>query len=420
MANIITMPKLGFDMSEGALANWVVAEGDSVQKGEVLAEIETDKATVEVESSFSGVVRQHLVKAGEVLPVGKPIAVIAEKTEIYNLESLIDKQSEGNQSSVTENNVDRIEHDSEPVGQGKIGKKKSMGFERVIASPLARKLAQENNVVLSSIMGSGSGGRIVKRDVISAIDQDVTEVVELTGAVFTASNNGGISQNKNKIDRLRSTIGRRMQKAKVEIPHFYLTRDYDLDALIELRKQINQEFQDKKIKISINDFVVKATALALEKYPNLNASINEEHIIHHSHINIGIAVSVNNGLLTVVSKDANQKTLRQISLDTREMVTRVRNGKVRPGDIEGSTFSVSNLGMYDIEHFVAIINPPEAAILAVGAASQLPIYKDNKVQVGWKMKVTLSVDHRISDGAEGAQFLAELAKYLQQPFLMLI
>jgi pyruvate dehydrogenase E2 component (dihydrolipoamide acetyltransferase) len=221
------------------------------------------------------------------------------------------------------------------------------------------------------------------------------------------------------LNRLRAAIGRRMVEAKQQVPHFYVTHEYDVAALLDLRAQANALLPDDQ-KISVNDFIVKATALALRQYPNLNASLQDDKIVRHGAVNIGVAVAVEGGLLTVVCRDADRKPLRQIAVEVRLMAARARDGKVRPDDIEGSTFSISNLGMFDVEQFTAIINPPEAAILAIGSARQIPVFKAGQIQPGWRMNATISVDHRVSDGAEGARFLQSLAAYLEQPLRLLV
>jgi pyruvate dehydrogenase E2 component (dihydrolipoamide acetyltransferase) len=221
------------------------------------------------------------------------------------------------------------------------------------------------------------------------------------------------------LNRLRAAIGRRMVEAKQQVPHFYITHEYDVAALLELRKQTNALLPDEE-KISVNDFIIKAAALALRQFPNLNASLQGDQIVRHGAVNIGVAVAVDGGLLTVVCRDADRKPLRQMAVEVRAMAARAREGRVRPEDIEGSTFSISNLGMFDVEHFIAIINPPEAAILAIGSALEVPVVKDGQIQPGWRMKATISVDHRVSDGAEGARFLQALTAYLEQPLRLLV
>jgi pyruvate dehydrogenase E2 component (dihydrolipoamide acetyltransferase) len=221
------------------------------------------------------------------------------------------------------------------------------------------------------------------------------------------------------LNRLRQAIGRRMVEAKQQVPHFYVTHEYDMAPVMELRKQLNAMLPDNE-KLSVNDFIVKAAALALRQFPNLNASLKGDQVVRHGQVNVGVAVSVEGGLLTVVNRDTDRKPLRQIGLEVRAMVGRAREGKVRPDDIEGSTFSISNLGMYDVEHFIAIINPPEAAILAVGSAREVPVVQNGALVPGLRMKATISVDHRVSDGVEAAQFLQALAQYLEDPLRLLL
>jgi pyruvate dehydrogenase E2 component (dihydrolipoamide acetyltransferase) len=221
------------------------------------------------------------------------------------------------------------------------------------------------------------------------------------------------------VDRLRAAIGRRMQESKQQMPHFYVTHEYDVAPLMKLRSELNALLPDDQ-KLSVNDFIVKGTAMALRQFPNLNATLSGKEVVRYGHVHVGVAVAINNGLLTIVCRDADRKALRQLSQELKDMVNRARQGKVRPDDIEGSTFSISNLGMYDVEHFVAIINPPEAAILAIGSARQVPVVVDGEVRVGTHMKVTLSADHRVSDGVEAAQFLQALAAFLEQPLRLLL
>jgi pyruvate dehydrogenase E2 component (dihydrolipoamide acetyltransferase) len=219
--------------------------------------------------------------------------------------------------------------------------------------------------------------------------------------------------------KLRQAIARRMTESKTSVPHFYVTHEYKMEALLDIRKQVNAYLPDDQ-KISVNDFIVKAVALTLREYPNLNSALQGNQVLRHGSVNVGVAVAVEGGLLTIVSKDTDQKPLRQIAIELKAMAARARSGKVHPDDIEGSTFSVSNLGMFDVENFAAIINPPEAGILAIGAAREVPVAVNGELKVGWRMKATISVDHRVSDGAEGAQFMQALAKYLEEPLRLLV
>ncbi len=413
MAVVLPMPKLGFDMAEGTLVRWVKAEGEAVQKGEVIAEIETDKATVEVEANGSGVVYRHLVPEGESVPIGTPIAVIADPGEEPDVAALTGGESTPEAAAAPQS---AAQPDSPAVGapatQAEAAPKggPSPGG-RVKASPLARRMAREHGLDLSAIQGSGPGGRIVKRDIEAVL------TAPLPAAAPPAS---AAAAQVVEPSRLRQAIARRMVEAKQQVPHFYVTHEFRMDALLEARRRINRQLEGEGLKLSVNDFLVKAAALALREFPNLNASLVEGRIVRHGDINIGNAVAVENGLLTVVCRNADQKPLRQISREVREMAAQVRAGKVRSEYIEGSTFSISNLGMYDVEHFIAIINPPEAAILAVGSARQVPVVEDGQLAVGWRMKATLSVDHRVSDGAEAAQFLQALAKYLEDPVMLAV
>ncbi|RMF44403.1 MAG: 2-oxo acid dehydrogenase subunit E2, partial [Anaerolineae bacterium] len=404
MAVILEMPKLGFDMAEGTLVRWVLAEGENVQKGAVIAEIETDKATVEVEANGSGVVYRHLVPEGEIVPVGTPIAVIADPGEEPDLSGLLGAESSPEAAAPPQSAAGTDSPTGgAPAPQAAAPQKGApLPGGRVKASPLARRMAREHGLDLSTIPGSGPGGRIVKRDIEAAL-QTTDTGRQTTGrrpqAVLTAVQRPSATI---PVSRLRQAIGRRMVEAKQQVPHFYVTHEYRMDALLAARKRINAQLEGSGVKLSVNDFLVKAVALTLREFPNLNASLVDGQIVQHGEINIGNAVAVESGLLTVVCRNADRKSLREISTEVREMARQVREGKVRSEYIEGSTFSISNLGMYDVEHFIAIINPPEAAILAVGAARQVPVVEDGQLAVGWTMKATISVDHRVSDGAEAA------------------
>jgi len=284
------------------------------------------------------------------------------------------------------------------------------------ASPLAKRLAREKKMDLANVKGSGPGGRIVRRDIEAMLAAGVSMPQAGTPTPIIIAPHPDETVN---LSRLRQAIARRMAESKANIPHFYVTHEYKMDALLEMRKQFNAMVPDEE-KISVNDFIVKAAALTLRQFPNLNASLNGSSVVRHGAVNIGVAVSVEGGLLTVVCRDADQKPLRQVSTEVRSMAARAREGKVRPEEIEGSTLSISNLGMYEVENFLAIINPPEAAILAIGSARELPVVEEGKVKPGWRMKATLSVDHRVSDGAEGARFMQALGDYLEQPLRLVL
>lgn len=424
MADTELMPKLGFDMQEGTLIRWVKVENEQVNKGDVLAEIETDKATVEVAASYSGVVLRQLVGEGDAVPVGSPIAIIGQPGE------------ELPQAASAPAAAPAVEGQSEQAAQAENAqpaKAETPAEERRIkASPLARRMASENEIDLRGVKGSGSLGRIVRADVENAIEAAQSIAFQPASSAAQAAPaakpqevpaapapvwSGSYSAPQDeviKVNRLRAIIGKRMVESKTQIPHFYVTRSYKFEELMQLRSQLNSYLPDDQ-KISVNDFIIKAVALTLRQFPNVNASLRGDEVVRHGHVNIGSAVSVEGGLMTVVVKDADQKPLRLISNEMRELVARARQGKVRPADIEGSTFSVSNLGMYDVDHFVAIINPPEVGILAVGSAIQVPVVEDGELKVGTRMKATISIDHRVSDGAEAARFMQTLAGYLEKP-----
>jgi pyruvate dehydrogenase E2 component (dihydrolipoamide acetyltransferase) len=439
MAEIVTMPKLGFDMAEGTLVRWVVQEGETVAKGAVLAEIETDKATVEVESAYEGVVAKHLVPAGEIVPVNTPIAVVAAPGESVEQVPGVEAKAaapaaEPTAAAGVPSAAATVAVAAAPVEAGQVP-------GGVKASPLARRMAAEMRLNLGAVPGTGPGGRVTKRDVQAYLAAPAAAAAPALTAAPTPpaaapqaatskptpppiplaplASAPAIPDEIVPLNRLRAAIGRRMVEAKQQAPHFYVTHEYDVAALLDLRAQANALLPDDQ-KISVNDFVVKATALALRQFPNLNASLQEDKIVRHGAVNIGVAVAVEGGLLTVVCRDADRKPLRQIAVEVRSMAARARDGKVRPDDIEGSTFSISNLGMFDVEQFTAIINPPEAAILAIGSARQIPVVKDGQILPGWRMSATISVDHRVSDGAEGARFLQALAAYLEQPLRLLV
>lgn len=419
MAEIINMPKLGFDMAEGVLVRWVIGEGDALEKGDVLAEIETDKATVEVEASLDGTVLKHIVKEGTPVPVGEPIAVIGDAGEELDLEELgagmPTEQEEGPAElaaeEATKDATEKELPDAMPSPEGE------QYPDGVKATPVARRIAADNNINLKVILGSGPGGRIVKADVERAIESAVPAAPRRPSISIPSGERRETEYVP--ISKLRQIIGKRMSRAKQELPHFYVTIDVDAGPVMDLRKQINSALPDEE-KISVNDFLVKASALALREFPNLNASIDGDEIVRHGEVNVGIAVAVDEGLLTVVARDADIKPLRALSADLRAMVDRTRAGKVRPADVEGSTFTVSNLGMFDVDHFIAIINPPEAAILAIGSVREEPAFVDGNLVPVRRLKVTLSADHRVTDGAEAARWLKVFREYIEKPALLLL
>ena len=449
MAELVTMPKLGFDMAEGTLVRWVKAEGDSVEKGDVIAEIETDKATVEVESSYSGVMHRHLAEEDTALPVNAPIAVIAEEGEELSEDEINAMVKEaGGEAPEKEAEPEEAEKEEEEEKSKEETKKKEKKAEKeepakeapveeetdvtpaggVRSSPLARRMAEDKDVPLEDVQGSGPQGRVVKKDVEAYLEtmkeegrEEEAEAVGKAVQPLTAFSVGEVPEDEViEMSRLRQAIGRRMQDSNQNFPHFFVTRSYKTGEMMQLRKDLNQLLPESD-KISVNDFIIKAVALALRQYPNLNAAIEDEkHIRRFGNVNIGVAVAVEGGLMTVVVKNADQKPLRLIAREVRQMAGRAREGKVKNEDIQGSTFSISNLGMFGVDNFLAIINPPEAGILAVSAVQDQPVVVDGELSVGSRMKATISADHRVTDGAEAAEFMQVLANYIEEPMRLLL
>jgi pyruvate dehydrogenase E2 component (dihydrolipoamide acetyltransferase) len=407
MATVVAMPKLGFDMAEGLLVRWVKREGEPIEKGEVLAEIETDKATVEVEASSGGVLRSLVVAEKTSVPVGAPIAVIGTADEPIDLQALLGGAATS-EASVVPATVPDASAATPPATVPAAG---DQGL--VKASPLARRLAAERGMPLAGIRGSGPGGRITKRDVEAAAATSRPTVTSGRSAIPP------IKAERIALTKLRGAIGRRMQASKQQAPHFYLTSDLDAGPLMDLRTELNALLPEAG-KLSVNDFLIKAAALALGEVPALNASLEGDSILRHGEIHIGVAVATESGLLTVVARQADRRPISELAEDVRRIVARAREGRVRPEDIEGATFTISNLGMFEIEHFAAIINPPEAAILAVGAVRQVPIVRDGAIVPGRRMKVTLSADHRVTDGAEAARFLQALRLRIEHPLQLVL
>jgi pyruvate dehydrogenase E2 component (dihydrolipoamide acetyltransferase) len=426
MAEVINMPKLGFDMAEGTLVRWVKSEGDRIERGEVLAEIETDKATVEVESQASGTILKLLAEEGAVLPIGKPIAVVGESGEEVDVDALTggasEESAEAEARPAKEPRPAEASAEPAPAKQAPSSEPEPSGNGYpggVKASPVARRLAEEKGLNLNQVAGSGPGGRIVKKDVEAAIEAGPSRAP--AGAAFSGLQLSTEPRQTERVDvsRLRAAIGRRMTMAKQELPHFYVTTEVDAGPLMDLRRQANELLPDDQ-KLSVNDFIVKAAALALRQFPNLNASLEGDQIVRHGGINVGIAVAVEGGLLTVVVREADQKPIASISQESRTMAERARQGKVRPDDVEGSTFTVSNLGMFGVDHFIAIINPPEAAILATGSVRKVPVVEDEQVRIGQRLKVTISADHRVTDGAEAARWLEVFRQMIESPLRLML
>lgn len=379
----VIMPKMGDGMEEGVIIRWLKQEGDPVEDGETIAEIGTDKANVELPASGSGVLGGVRFKEGDTVPVGQAMAYILASDEA---------PPKADAAPV-------VEAKKEPDPVVEVAEKPTIREnDRIKASPLAKKLASASGVSLKEIAGSGPHGRIVQRDVLAA-----QSIVPSKAPVSTAE----------PIPYLRKLIAQRMTEAKQTIPHFYLTIEVEMDAALALRKQLN-EVEDAP-KVSVNDLVVKACALALEKHPNIYAQIKDDQLAHPPSIDIGSAVAVPNGLLVAVVKSCEKKSLRQIAAESRALAEKARDGKLMPDEMSGNVFTVSNLGMFGIDEFSAIINSPATAILAVGATKKTPVVlEDDSIVVRQMMKLTLSCDHRTIDGASGAMFLQDVKQNLEQ------
>jgi pyruvate dehydrogenase E2 component (dihydrolipoamide acetyltransferase) len=419
MAEFIVMPKLGFDMREAVLNSWLKKVGDPVEKGEIIAEIESDKATLELEAQAGGTLLHLLADAGEVVPVGANLAIVGNEGEdisgMTNGGAVPAAKTPKEEKAETEPGVEAAPSaEAEPetaVATPSIGEYPG----GVKATPVARRVAEELGVDLQKVKGTGPDGRIRKADVESY--QPSTPAA--AAPTISTSVPTGPETSEVKTSKLRQAIGRRMTESKTAVPHFYVTTEIDMAPALALRQQINSALPEGE-KVTVNDMVVKAAALALRDFPNLNASYNGATQIMHNRINVGSAVAVEGGLLTVVQQNTDVTPLAQIARDNKAMIGRAREGKVRPADVEGSTFTVSNLGAFDVDHFIAIINPPNAAILAVGSAREIPVVVDGQLAVGTRMKATIAADHRVTDGVEAAQYMQALKAILETPLRLLL
>ena len=421
MAEIVRMPKLSDTMTEGVVATWHKKVGDEVESGELLAEIETDKATMDFESFQDGILLHIGVETGATAPVDSILCILGKKGEDIKRiladadKNVIIKDKESVPAPSSSPAPVEIVAPAAPAAPvvpvapvpSPLPATPLATNTRVIASPLAKKLADQLGLSLDRIPGSGEGGRVVKRDVENFKMAGATGMPVMTQEKFTEV---GVSQ-------MRKTIARRLAESKFTAPHFYLSISVDMSNAMQARKAINDQ---GLYKVSINDMVVKATAVALRKHPAVNSSWLEDRIRYNEHVNIGVAVAVEDGLLVPVVRFADGKSFATIGEEVRDFAGRAKAKILEPKDWEGSTFTISNLGMFGIENFTAIINPPDACILAIGGISNVPVVKNDEVVPGHVMKVTLSCDHRVVDGATGAAFLQEFKKLLENPVLMLV
>ena len=425
MAEIIRMPKMSDTMEEGVIASWLKKVGDEIKSGDILAEVETDKATMELESYDDGTLLYIGVKDGDSVPVDGVIAIIGEKGEDVN-EILKDVDSDSSEveeikeikeESTPIEKVEEIKDDNKEIVITEPTKIVSeLKDERVKASPLAKKLANEKGIDISNISGSGDGGRIIRKDIENYKDVSTSSnepVKEITLPKIHSEE----SFEELPVTQMRKTISKRLAESKFSAPHFYLTMEVDMENCIEGRKKINES---SDIKISFNDIILKACAVALRKHPMVNSSFLTDKIRINHHVHIGVAVAVDEGLLVPVVRFADNKSLSHISAEVKSLAKRAKEKQLQPSDWEGNTFTISNLGMFGISEFTAIINPNDSCILAVGGIKNTPVVKKGEVVPGNIMKLTLSCDHRLVDGATGAAFLQTLKELIEDPIKILV
>ena len=429
MATELKMPQMGYDMEEGTVVRWLKEEGSTVTRNEAVAEIETDKAVVEFESDSEGVLLKIVAPEGTIVPVGQTIAVVGNAgEEVSDISDILIEQATATNDSETENSdpADDPEqfHETTEVIIGP-------ATGRILATPIARRIAEERGISLANVSGSGPGGRITKKDIEeyepdlpsqSAIPvpsettipkETFTENVEPVPAPF-------MSGEKQPISRMRQQIARVTVKSKTEKPHFYVSAEINMTDAMSLRRQINDQLKDDGVRLTVNDLIVKACIQALQKYPKFNAYYQDDGIQYNDKINIAVAIADDEGLIVPAIIDCGEKSLRQVSQMIKNLAERSSNGSLSSQEYTGGTFAISNLGMFDVSSFVAIIHPPQSAVLAVGTVSEKPIVVDGEITVGQVMTATISADHRIVDGAEGAQFLIEVKRLLQSPTSLMV
>ena len=432
MAIQVVMPKLSPTMEEGQLSRWLKKEGDKVSMGEPLAEIDTDKATMEMQALGNGVLRKILIGEGQSAPLGQLIAVIGEPDEdIASLLSEAPAPPQVQEQKETDSPPpapdatqpqpqlqDQKESDRPPTAPNLApaanGRQpQASGSGRMIVSPLAARMAAEAGIDLRSLQGSGPGGRIIKRDIEAVISKP-----KAAPAPSYVQQAGASAYRDEPASQIRQTIAKRLVTSLGPVPHFFLTTEIEMDRAAEMRKGINA--LDPELKISVNDIIIKVAAAALIQHPQVNASFQEKVVRYYEHADVGVAVAIEDGLITPVVRAADQKSLSQIAAEVRELAERARSKRLKPEEYTGATFSVSNLGMFGIDEFTAVINPPEGAILAIGAMSAKPVVRDNEIVIRQMMRVTMSCDHRVIDGATGAKFLQTFKKILENPLYLVV
>jgi pyruvate dehydrogenase E2 component (dihydrolipoamide acetyltransferase) len=432
----VNMPRLSDTMQEGTITRWLKKPGDEVKRGDIIAEVETDKANMEVEAYDSGLLERILVQEGETAPIGQVIAIIGSKNGVRKATSsnqFVQKTAQATPTAAGNNGLSSSRASEDRQRSMSVGE----GVSFVKSSPLARRVAEEHGINLRHIKGTGPGGRIVRDDVEDAIllqraqsaalpqAPALSPVEELTPSATAPAPSADkpevvpVDGEVVNLTAMQRTIARRLAESKQTVPHFYIGNEIDMTDALALRQKLNTSFAEEGIKISVNDLVVKACAQALEKFPEVNGSYKDGQFILHKHINVGVAVDISAGLIVPVIHDANLKGLRAIAREAKELAAKAQAGKLTPAELDGGTFSISNLGMLDVTDFVAVINPPQAAILAVGAVRKTFVPIDDQPVIRDIMHVTLSADHRILYGATVARFLKEVKRLLQNPFLLL-
>jgi pyruvate dehydrogenase E2 component (dihydrolipoamide acetyltransferase) len=444
MATKVIMPKLSPTMEEGQISRWLKKEGDKVAMGEPLAEIDTDKATMEMQALANGVLRKIIVNEGQSAPLGDLIAVIGTADE--DISSLLAAPAPAAEKEAAPKPAERepapppaptaqpapqaeaAAASAASAGNGQGGQPApapaaAAASGRIIVSPLAARMAAESGLDLRLVQGSGPGGRIIKKDIEAAISQPKAAPAPQryprpVEPGQTAPVAGASAYRDEPATQIRQTIAKRLVTSLGPVPHFFLTSEIEMDRAAEMRRGINA--LDPDLKISINDIIIKVAAAALIQHPEVNASFQEKFLRYYEHADVGVAVAIEDGLITPVVRAADQKSLSQIAAEVRELAERARSKKLKPEEYTGATFSISNLGMFGIDEFTAVINPPEGAILAIGAMTPKPVVRDNEIVVRQIMRVTMSCDHRVIDGATGAKFLQTFKKILENPLYLVV
>ena len=412
MISEVVMPQMGADMQEGTVLRWLKREGDSVRRGEIIAEIETDKANVEIEAYESGVVRRILLREGTTVSVGQVMAVIAApEDDISRYDG--ERPPSAEKGAAAPAAPRPREPAVAPERPAPVAEAPHLAEERIRASPSARRVAEELGVDITRVRGTGPDGRILRRDIEEAAK--APEAARVGGAAPPAP----ARVETPAISRMRQAIARRMAQSKREAPHYYLTMDIDMTEAERLRRQLN-EAAEGEVHISVNDMIVKAVAKALQRHPMFNSWFVDEQVRQQEALNIGVAIALDEGLIAPAVLDCGRKSLPDIARASKDLADRARSGVLKGEEYTGATFTVSNLGMYGVEALIAIIAPPQTAILGVGAVQKAPVVRDGEIVVAERMKVALSADHRVTDGARGARFLAEIRGFLENPISLLV